>query len=1323
MEVVLGAFVTVLFEKLASAALMRLARSAGIYSELIKWNDKLAQVQAVLVDAGHKHLSQTSVQLWLNKLQHLAYDIDDVLDDLSTEAAQRQMHEGSSAGTSKVLKIIPTKIHAFKYSRKRRSKLDEITSKLDALVEEKNMLGLIDNIGRSNRSSKRLEETSLVDVSKIVGRDGDKEALIGKLLGNEPCSQNFSVVSIVGMGGVGKTTLAQVLYNDQKVKDHFELMSWYCISDEFDVFKICKAIFKDVGGNDKKFETLNQLQVALTEKLSKKRFLIVLDDVWSENYNEWELLQRPFSVAAPGSKVIVTTRKTTAAPVRDSIQAYPLEVLPSVEALSLFAQHALGKQNFHSHPTLKLYGEGIMMKCGRLPLALITLARVLRTKTLDEEWEELLNSEIWNLPNEDSNILPALRLSYYDLPPHLKQMFAYCCLFPKDYVFDMDELVLLWMAEGFLHKSNGNMSMEKFGHQCFRELESRSFFQHSTSDKSLYTMHDLISDLAMNVAGEFFYTLGDEMRVDDGKAVLENSRHFSFVRQRYGLYKTFKALHRAQRLRTFLPVSVRMDTWQSFYLSSKVLTEILPQVQFLRVLSLVNYRITMVPQSIGSLKHLRYLNFSKTDIAYVPQEVGNLYNLQSLLLSGCEQLFSLPNSLTKLINLRHLDITDTPSLKDLPMGIGGLTGLQTLSKVVIGDANGFKISHLKDLQHLQGRLTIEGLHNLKNSIDAKEANLQQKKGLRHLEMEWSDVLDNSRNELIESEVIEGLRPFEKLTNIKISNYMGTKFPSWLGDPTYDCLTQITLRGGRNCTMLPTLGHLPSLQKLFVESMKGLKRVGSELLGTANVNAFPSLQVLIFKEMASWEEWSTINGGGKNGTDAPFPCLSEIGIINCPKLGVLTIEPIHSLRVVHVERCSAVALRSMIGVSSTITRLTVREVNGVTTLLDRDVLEHLRSLEYLRISGCDELTYLWESGEEACKILVSLQELVVDGCKNLVRLGEKKENLGISMESLRNVSLRNCERLESYHCGSDSSMDKLEIWWCDSVTSLTFPEVDLPSSTFNRLQIWGCKTVEVNWLGSSFLSSLTSLVLHRIPNLRLLPEGGCLDHLTELSIDGCENIESIPKKGYGFLPRLCLRSLRIFNCKNMKSFPHEELPSLESLEEMSVMGCPSMDDSFPGGLWPPNLRELEIGGLKKAMSEWGRMQNFPNSLVQLWLDGENSGGVVSFANEQDINTTTSTSTSSSCSFLLPSSLTSLDIRNFEELETVSKGMQHLTSLELLEISDCWKLRDLPETLLPSLSRLYVSVVSQELRKKCSRRKKGKYWPIISQIPDHSIGRFL
>ncbi|KAI3788139.1 hypothetical protein L2E82_00823 [Cichorium intybus] len=1322
-EIFIGAFITVLFEKLASADLIRLARSAGIYSELDKWNNTLSQIQAVLVDAGQKHLRERSVQLWLHKLQHLAYDIDDVLDDLATEAMRRQLNHNtyattstSSTDTGKVLKIIPTCCTNFtprtiKYGRKMSSKLDEITTKLHNLVEEKNILGLINNVERSHRTSRRLEETSLVDESRIVGREGDKMALLEKLVGDESSNENFSILSIVGLGGVGKTTLAQVLYNEKKVKDHFELMAWVCVSDEFEVFNISKAIFQAVGGGNQDFANLDLLQVALTEKLSKRRFLLVLDDVWNENYKEWELLQRPFVVGAHGSKVIVTTRKTTVASVMDSVHTYPLELLSNEEALSLFAQHALGKQNFDAHPTLKLHGEGIMKKCGGLPLALITLGRVLRTKTNDEEWEELLNSEIWNLHNE-SKILPALRLSYYDLPPRLKQMFAYCSLFPKDYLFDKDELVLLWMAEGFLHESNGSKSMESLGRECFQELESRSFFRYSTNDRSRYTMHDLINDLATSVAGEFFFMLDDKMDVYDRNEALEKFHHLSYIHQRYGVYRKFKALQRAKRLRTFLALSVRfLYSWRRSSLSNKVLVELLPQLKFLRVLSLANYSIKEIPESIGGLKHLRYLNFTKTYITCLPEQVGDLYNLQSLLVPGCHLLSSLPDSCVKLINLRHLDISDTPQLTKMPLGIGALTSLQTLSKIIIGGANGFKISELKGLLHLQGQLSIKGLDEVVNSIHAREVNLQQKRGLRDLEMEWSDVFDESRNENTEYEVLEGLRPFDKLRSLKISNYMGMKFPSWVGDPAFVCLTQLTLRGCKSCTYLPTLGHLQSLQKLFLESMNGLKRLDSEFLGPINSFhgiAFPSLEVLEFKNMQEWEIWST-NVGGDNRS---FPCLREISLVNCPKLVELAIDLIPALQVLHIEECSIAVLRSMVGVSSSILDLSMKNIKGLTQL-HGEVLKNLETVEHLSFIGCDELKYLWESESEACRILVSLWDLKVKFCKNLVSLGKNEANLdsGIRLKSIRKVELHNCPKLTSYKF--PHGIENLDIYGCRSITSLTFPTPHELSSTLKILSICYFDKLEASCLLNKFFSSLEYLSISRVPNLSLFPEG-CFVHLTKLIIRGCDNLESIPEKGFGFLPLFCLRYLEINSCKNLKSFPHEHLQSLTSLEELWIRDCPNMDYTFPCVSWPPNLSTLTIGGLKKPISEWG-MQNFPTSLVKLCLYGKNSG-VVPFAKAEDARNGNFTTSSS---FVVPPSLTLLQIHGFMELELVSEGLQHLTCLEELLIRSCPKLRDLPEILLPKLSRLWVDSSSLELRKKCGSRK-GKYWPVISQIPDLDVG---
>ncbi|KAK9069179.1 hypothetical protein SSX86_013295 [Deinandra increscens subsp. villosa] len=1157
-ELILGEFISRLFEKVVSGDLISLVQSAGISSELNKLRTNLAPIRAVLVDAGEKRIKDTSVQLWLNKLQHLAYEIDDILDDLAYEAMRIQLDQDSNASTSsnmsKVLKLIPSKVHALSYGRTMSSKLDEITTKLGELIEEKNLLGLNDNIGdaRSNRSNKRkrLEETSLVDVSKIIGREGDKEALFGKLVGIESSgNQNVNVMSIVGLGGIGKTTLAQLLYNDDKVIKHFELRSWVCVSDEFDVFTISKAIFKDVGGDDRKFDTLNQLQVALSEKLSKKKFLLVLDDVWSESYNEWELLQRPFNVGSHGSKVLVTTRKNMVASVMDSVQAYPLELLSNVDALSLFAQNASGGQNRDVNRILELHGDDIIKKCGRLPLALRTLGRVCRTKSNVEEWEELLNSEIWNSHNQ-SEIIPALKLSYYDLPPHLKQMFVYCCLFPKDYMFDKDGLVLLWMAEGFLYESNGSKSMESFGRVCFEELASRSFFLQVTNGKSLYTMHDLIHDLATSIAGEFFLKLDGKMDVDHMIEASDKCHHFSFIRDKYGANKMFKALKFGKHPRTFLAIPVTdLESWNSFFNSNIELVEVLPQLQFLRALSLSNYNIREVPPSIGTLKHLRYLNFSHTRITCLPEQLGYLHNLQSLLLSCCYELSSLPNSFVKLINLRHLDISHTQKLSKSLLGIVGLTGLQNLSKIVIGESDEFSVSDLKGLSHLQGQLSIKGLDKVINVVQAKEVKLQKKRKISDLSMEWSDIFDDSRNKATEYEVLVELRPFKKLRGLMISYYAGTEFPSWVGDLSFDFLTQLTLRGCRSCTSLPALGHLPSLKELFVGSMDGLERL--EFLGhfhSCDVVAFPSLEVLTFLDMQNWKEWST-SGGDIVGT---FPCLREITMRDCPKLDVVAIGLIPSLQVLHVISCSLMVLRSMVCVSPSTVRLTMDDIRGLTDQLCGEVLEHLNAVEYLDISKCNGLTYLW--GSEAAT-------------------------------------------------------------------------------------------------------------------------------------------QSIPDDGYGFLPFFCLRKLEIWECENLKSFPCEHLPSLESLEEMKIMDCPSLDCSFPCGLWPPNLRSLEIGVLKKPVSEWA-MQNFPTSLVTLYLHGGENSRVVSFAKAEE-DTAASTS-----SFLLPSSLTSLCIYELMELESLSEGLQHLTCLQHLSIDKCHHLRDLPHTILPSLSFFRLRDCSPELRQKCS-----------------------
>ncbi|XP_071719164.1 putative disease resistance RPP13-like protein 1 [Rutidosis leptorrhynchoides] len=750
-EIVVSSAITVLLEKLLSGDLIKLTRSEGIESRLEKLKTKWTYIEAVLADASERHITQEAVKVWLLDLHRLAYDIEDVLDDMATESLRRKLNNESRGSTS---------------TGKMRSTLDEITEKLNGLYENKNMLGVDINTIlalRSNRNFERLEETSLLDESPVVGREKDEAAVLEKLLGDESFNPNVSVVCIVGFGGVGKTTLARLF----------------------------KAIYQAVSGEDNTPASKNRLQEVLKEYLSNKRFLLVLDDVWNEDHQKWKDLEKPLK-GAPGSKIVVTTRKMKVASTMDNVKCHNLEILSDEDSLSWLAKSAINEHNFDNHPLLSL-AQDIIMKCKGLPLALIAIGRVLKGKGNDE-WDKLLKSEIWSSDDGEGDILPVLKLSYYDLPLHLKKLFVYCCLFPKDYLFNKNELELLWMAEGFMSESKGTKTMESLGHQYFEDLLSRSFFQHSTENKSEYIMHDLMHDLAISVAGEFFFMLDGKIFENGRDEAFDKIRHFSFLNQPDEEFINFKELHKSRRLRTFLPVSVNL--WSRFKTSDHVLVKLLPRLQLLRVLSLTRCSIQKVPQSIGGLKHLRYLNFSRTDIKKVPEQVGELYNLQTLLVCDCSVLFDLPVSFAKLINLRHLDMSRTPMLTKTPLGIGGLTSLQTLTKVFIQGANSVKVSDLEGLVNLDGHLSIRGLEKVTDVQHAMDANLEGKKGLVSLDMEWGDKFDDSRNLQTEYEVIERLRPpkYLEVYNMpsleKWSNCDGDK-TQILGGDSYVVRTNVT----------------------------------------------------------------------------------------------------------------------------------------------------------------------------------------------------------------------------------------------------------------------------------------------------------------------------------------------------------------------------------------------------------------------------------------------------------------------------------------------------------------------------------------------------
>lgn len=349
---------------MAYSLLLKLGHSNIIDSEIEKLRSSLSCIEAVLLDASRKEITSESVKWWLKCNQLLANKINDVLKDLAIEGDK----------TNKVTKLILTCFTGSPLSSGMKGKLKDINIELQDLAQKASMIRLIgtDDMMSKNIIVNRRYQTSLLldkDRFSIVGLENDKKTLIKKLI--EPSNKTFSIVPIVGMEGVGKTTLARLLFNDYTVKPYFDVMVWICVSDVFDVFNITKAIYESVTKEYKEFTDLYLLQLALREKLNRKYFLIVLDDVRSESFFDWQTFEAPFhELGGRGrSKIIMTTRKMTLLNKLGYSEGYCPSILSHDDALTLFSKYALGMDNFDSHPTLKPYAEGIMKKCDGLPKA------------------------------------------------------------------------------------------------------------------------------------------------------------------------------------------------------------------------------------------------------------------------------------------------------------------------------------------------------------------------------------------------------------------------------------------------------------------------------------------------------------------------------------------------------------------------------------------------------------------------------------------------------------------------------------------------------------------------------------------------------------------------------------------------------------------------------------------------------------------------------------------------------------------------------------------------------------------------------------------
>ncbi|KAH9782482.1 putative disease resistance protein [Citrus sinensis] len=1329
-ELLLSAFFQVLFDRLASGDFLTFVGQlrGGLDSELKKWEKTLIMIQAVLSDAEEKQLTDRAVKIWLDDLRDLAYDAEDILDEFATEALkQKTMAENSNHSPACFNCFSPSSV---KFKIDMDSKIKSITSRLDELCAKRIVLGLqLIPGGMSNAWKRRPPSSSVPTERAVYGRDEDKARILEMVLSDDPTADaNFCVIPIVGMAGSGKTTLAREVYNDRAVQNFkFDVKAWVCVSDDFDVVSISRALLESITSTTCDLKTLNEVQVKLKIAVDGKRFLLVLDDVWNENYNLWEILKAPFMAGAPNSKIIVTTRHSNVASTMGSVEHYNLKLLSDEDCWSVFVKHAFESRDAGAHQFSELFRKKIVAKCGGLPLAASTLGGLLRTRHTEDAWEDILSSKMWDLPQQ-TDILPVLRLSYHYLPSHLKRCFSYCAIFPKDYEFEKNELVFLWMAEGMIQQSRTDKQLEDLGNDFFWDLLSRSLFQQSSRDGCKFVMHDLVHDLAQLVSGETCFWLEEASKQ---LRTFKRIRHFSYPCAYEEVKAKFEGLDKAAGLRTFLPLKVRSSYC---FITNTVLLDLLPKLKKLRVLSLEGYYIAHLPNSIKDLKLLRYLNLSCTLIESLPESINSLFNLQFLVLRGCDRLQKLPSNLRNLINLHLLDIRGAHLLTAMPSGMKRLKYLHTLSDFIVGKGIVSGLKDLKSLTFLCGKLCIWRLENANNSWEAREASLCDKKCLEALSLKWGSPYQsrNVNDQGAEENVLDMLQPHKNIKKLEIMQYGGRRFPTWLGDPSFSNMVALKLIGCKNCTSLPAVGQLVSLKELTIERMLVLRSIGSEFCGKNCSKPFQSLETLCFSGLPEWEFWDT---GNQTGYIEIFPCLVELSILGCPKLSgklpdhlpaleTLVVRYCEELLVsfssfpllckLEIYRCKGLVCSSPIDfkLTKSITisscSLDIYGCKGMvynsplhskslsTPVTTSNILEFGKLLkqgflptDFLGIADSQDIG-IWRPhlqsmhfGEEAVQGLriITLPEEVSleENCMNLVSFPEVKffpiNQLKLKFEN--SGALKSLPEGMIYNCAQRKS---LTIEGCDSLEFIARGK--LPSS-LEGIQIRDCKKLQCLVVDEEDASAASSSLSSSSMALKWLDISGCSElanlssrskqlpeELEFLNIEDCPKLESIAESFHG---NGRLKRIVISDCGNLKSIPKGQ-QNLNCLKEVKIFNCLSLV-SFPEGGLPSTVTGVSIGSCEK-------LKALPEDLHKLH-----------YLQELEITECPSIESFPEAGF--PTNLTLLAIADIKMYKAIIRwGLHRLTSLLRLYIQGGDNAESFPDErmgiILPtSLNRLSIS----------------------------------
>ncbi|KAK1684662.1 hypothetical protein QYE76_045510 [Lolium multiflorum] len=809
---------------------------------------ELTMMEAALLKVAEVPRDQldNQVRIWAGRVRELSYEMEDTVDAFMIRLAESADGELPTM-KNRVKKIMKKTTRLFRKGKDLHQISDAIEEAQDLakqLGELRQRYGL--EMHDLSAAAASVIDPRLMamykDVTELVGVDGTRDELVEMLIGCEDWKkQQLKVVSVVGFGGLGKTTLAKAVY--EKIKVQFDCGAFVSVSQSPDLKRVFKDMIYELDKN--KYGEIHrtargekQLLDELIEILKNKRYLIVIDDIWDEKV--WGLINCAFSLNSLGSRLITTTRKVnvseacTSSSTEDKI--YKMKPLSDDDSQRLFYRRIFQGKTGCPHE-LEQVSRGILKKCGGVPLAIITIASLLasnqKIKTKDQ-WYVLLNSIGRGLVEGDSleEMQRILSFSYYDLPPHLKICLLYLSIFPEDYEISRDRLIWMWIAEGFVQPNKQGTKMFELGEGYFNELVNRNMIQpvdiNVEGRASACRVHDMVLDLICSLSTEEnFVTILDGIQ----RSTPNSQSKIRRLSLQNGMEDTF-----VSQLATTSMTHLRSVTL--FEPATNVMPS-LSRFGVIRVLDLGDckmseswYKINL--KYIGNLLHLRYLGLVQLSIKELPVEIGKLKYLQMLDLSGCF-IDELPSS---VILLKHLLVMRIGYDTKMPIGLGKLVSLQELAYLLVNSNNQ---NNAKELGHLTELRVLEILWGeLDGSLE--KVMVESLSNLRKLHtLRIGDY--SSEDRMI---MLDGWVPAPKLRRFT-SEVMFSTLPKWINSSLLPLLSTLHIRVDElQLKDIQLIGRLPALLDLWLGAEGGVRiKVAPEESLVVTADSFPCMKCCTF----------------------------------------------------------------------------------------------------------------------------------------------------------------------------------------------------------------------------------------------------------------------------------------------------------------------------------------------------------------------------------------------------------------------------------------------------------------------------------------------